>query len=67
MYIMELRGEQIIAGAFSKGGWHPQPKKEGGNLFAAKNPVSGKELEPFYYEATAGEVDRAFRKAREAF
>ncbi|UCH95237.1 MAG: aldehyde dehydrogenase (NADP(+)) [Candidatus Aminicenantes bacterium] len=55
---MELTGEQVIGFSFSK---------QGSQTFKGVNPVNGKALEPFYYEATGGEVDRAFRLAQQAF
>lgn len=54
---MELTGEQVIGFSFSK---------QGSKLFQGVNPVDGKALEPFYYEATGDEVDRAFRLAQQA-
>lgn len=39
----------------------------GRTTFTALNPATGKELETSFYEATSGEVDRAVRKAEEAF
>jgi NADP-dependent aldehyde dehydrogenase len=55
---MELTGEQIIGSTFSK---------RGSKTFNAVNPVDDQRLEPSYYEAAAGEVDRAFQLAQEAF
>jgi NADP-dependent aldehyde dehydrogenase len=55
---MNLTGEQIIGLSNSK---------EGTASFHGINPIDGTVLEPLYYEATAVEVDRAFRIAQEAF
>lgn len=55
---MELTGEQIIGFSFSKGGTE---------TFKGVNPINSKPLEPIFYEATAKEVDRAFRLADQAF
>ncbi|MCK4761836.1 MAG: aldehyde dehydrogenase (NADP(+)) [Candidatus Aminicenantes bacterium] len=55
---MKLTGEQIIGTEFSK---------QGKQTFNALNPDSGGELSPVFYEATAGEVDRAVQAAEKAF
>lgn len=55
---MNLTGEQIIGFSFSR---------QGTASFHGVNPIDGTALEPLYYEATALEVDRAFRIAQQAF
>lgn len=53
-----LQGKQIIGNTTSA---------EGAETFRAVNPVSGRELDPAFHEATDGEVDRALRLAHGAF
>lgn len=55
---MILTGEQLIGSTFSA---------EGSDGFRAVNPAANEPLEPFYYEATVNEVDKAFQAAEKAF
>ena len=55
---MILTGKQLIGSTFSA---------EGSDGFRALNPVANEPLEPFYYEATVNEVDKAFQAAEKAF
>ena len=55
---MNLTGQNFIGNTKSS---------KGEKTFKAVNPVNGKELETFFYEATGEEVDLAARKAEEAF
>jgi len=55
---MELTGEQIIGFSFSR---------QGEAAFKGENPFTGSSLEPFFYESTASEANRAFQLARHAF
>ncbi len=55
---MPLTGEQIIASHFAK------TETE---AFQGINPVSGQPLDTNFYEASREEIDRAIRKAEEAF
>lgn len=52
-----LRGEHFVGGAVERGGGEP---------FAAIDPLTGKELEPGYAEATADQIDRACAAAAQA-
>ncbi len=55
---MTLTGQNFIGN---------EKSSAGSTTFTAINPVTGKELETSFYEATSGEVDCAVRKAEEAF
>lgn len=57
-HTMTLTGKNYIAGTFSS---------EGKATFKGMNPSDASELEPFFYEATIDEVNRAASKAHEAF
>jgi len=55
---MQLHGQQFIAGASIQ---------SAGPSFRGIDPAAGRELEPAYAEASAGDVDRAVNAAAEAF
>ena len=55
---MDLAGNNFIGSERSS---------TGNVTFKAVNPATGNELEPVFYEATTGEVNRAVCKAEEAF
>lgn len=62
---MELHGLNILGGEASD-----PPIDKGVNTtltFSAVNPATGKRLDPLYYEATSGEIDRAMQLAQQAF
>lgn len=55
---MRISGKNFIGNDFSGSGQ---------NLFFATNPETGEKLQPGFYEATIDEIDRATRKAADAF
>src|SRR5258706_13438088 len=62
---MKLHGLNILGGKTSD---PPVSKGDQTTLtFTGINPASGERLDPLYYEATAGEIDRAMKVATEAF
>ena len=62
---MELHGLNILGGEPSD---PPLDKGVQTTLtFSAVNPATGKRLDPLYYEATSGEIDRAMKLAQKAF
>ena len=54
---MELHGKNLIGGALSG---------EGDRSLIARNPATGSELSPLFFEATQSEVDRATNLAADA-
>lgn len=55
---MNLEGKNIIGNSFSA---------EGSKTLHAVNPSTKQKIEPAFYEATPAEIDKAIRKANEAF
>ena len=55
---MKLTGQNFIGSKKSS---------TGDRKFKAVNPATGKEQEPYFFEATSAEVDAAVQKAGEAF
>src|SRR3954453_18698146 len=55
---MQLHGKHFIGS---------QTSAEGGETFRGFDPSAGRDLDPVYHEASAGEVDRAMRLAEAAF
>ena len=55
---MDLIGKNLIGNEVSG---------EGQQTFSAKNPATGQALEPLFYKASEGEIDRALRLAEKTF
>src|SRR5437764_15445842 len=55
---MDLSGKNSISGEMSR---------EAGKTFSANNPATGQQLDPSFYEASQGEIDRALVLAEKAF